>query len=82
MTIDPRGRRNPYEQVADILRARILSGELAPDTQIPSEPDLQAEFVVARGTVRKAIGRLKAEGLLVTTMGRGTFVTLEEERPS
>ena len=36
--------------------------------------DLAAEPAVSRGTVRKAIAELIAEGLLIQTHGRGTFV--------
>jgi DNA-binding GntR family transcriptional regulator len=37
--------------------------------------DLAKELDVSRGTVRKAISELTAEGLLTQTHGRGTFVT-------
>ncbi|MFF7949437.1 GntR family transcriptional regulator [Streptomyces griseorubiginosus] len=39
-----------------------------------SEVQLEAEFEVARGTVRKATAALREEGLLVTTPGMGSFV--------
>jgi GntR family transcriptional regulator len=64
-------------QVASILRARIESGELLPDRPVPSESQLQQEFGVARGTARKAIGVLREEGLVVTVMGRGSYVNPE-----
>jgi DNA-binding GntR family transcriptional regulator len=64
-------------QVANILRARIESGELLPDRPVPSESQLQQEFGVARGTARKAIGVLREEGLVVTVMGRGSYVNPE-----
>ena len=41
---------------------------------IPSEADLMARYGVSRGTVRKAIGTLVAEGLLVSRKGSGTVV--------
>lgn len=43
-------------------------------TLIPPEPELAAWMGVSRGTVRKAIDTLVAEGLLVREQGRGTFV--------
>ena len=61
-------------QVANILRGRIESGVLLPDRPVPSESQLQQEFGVARGTARKAIGVLREEGLVVTVMGRGSYV--------
>ncbi|PKT71877.1 GntR family transcriptional regulator [Streptomyces populi] len=65
--------RPKWEQIADVLRARIASGELQPRTLV-SEVQLEAEFGVARGTVRKATAALRDEGLLVTTPGMGSFV--------
>lgn len=65
--------RPKWEQIADVLRARIASGELPPRSLI-SEVQLEAEFDVARGTVRKATAALREEGLIVTTPGMGSFV--------
>ncbi|MEU5769786.1 GntR family transcriptional regulator [Streptomyces asoensis] len=65
--------RPKWEQIADVLRARIASGELPPRTLV-SEVQLEAEFDVARGTVRKATAALREEGLLTTTPGMGSFV--------
>lgn len=71
--IDYDPTRPKWEQIADVLRARITSGELPPRTLI-SEVQLEAEFDVARGTVRKATAALREEGLIVTTPGMGSFV--------
>ena len=38
---------------------------------IPNVEDLAAEFSVARGTIREALGVLEAEGLLVPLPGQG-----------
>jgi GntR family transcriptional regulator len=76
-TVDPDSATPVYMQVANILRARIESGELQPDRPVPSESQLQQEFGVARGTARKAIGVLRKEGLVVTVMGRGSYVNPE-----
>ncbi len=73
-TVDPDSATPVYVQVADILLARIESGELLPDRPVPSESQLQQEFGVARGTARKAIGLLRQQGLVVTVMGRGSYV--------
>ncbi|MEU4823115.1 GntR family transcriptional regulator [Actinomadura sp. NPDC023710] len=63
-----------YRQLAEILRARIEAGELAPGDPIPSETALEAEFDLARGTIRKAIAALREEGVIVTTRGKGSYV--------
>lgn len=71
MDYDP--TRPKWEQVADVIRRRIADGDLPPDTLV-SEVQMEAEFGVARGTVRKATAALRAEGLIVTTPGLGSFV--------
>jgi DNA-binding GntR family transcriptional regulator len=73
-SVDPESATPVYVQVAGILRARIESGKLLPDRPVPSESQLQQEFGVARGTARKAIARLREEGLVVTVKGRGSYV--------
>ena len=73
-TVDPESATPVYVQVADILRARIESGQLLPDRPVPSESQLQQEFGVARGTARKAIGLLREQGFVVTVQGRGSYV--------
>ncbi|MGW3114421.1 GntR family transcriptional regulator [Streptomyces sp. NPDC001091] len=65
--------RPKWEQIADTLRGRITSGALPPRTLV-SEVQLEAEFGVARGTVRKATAALRDEGLITTTPGMGSFV--------
>ncbi len=73
-SVDPLSATPVYVQVADILRARIESGQLPPDRPVPSESQLEQEFGIARGTARKAIALLREEGLIVTVPGRGSFV--------
>ncbi|MDG4828392.1 winged helix-turn-helix domain-containing protein [Solwaraspora sp. WMMD1047] len=63
-----------YVQVADLIAERIASGELAPETLIPSESRIQQEYGVARGTARRAVAQLVDRGLVVTIPQRGTYV--------
>lgn len=71
MDFDP--TRPKWQQIADVLRERIADGTLPPQSLV-SEVQLEAEFGVARTTVRKATAALREEGLLVTTPGMGSFV--------
>ena len=64
----------PYSQILDDLRSEILSGSRAPGGRLPSEHELAQSYTTSRPTVRRAIARLKAEGLVVTEQGRGAFV--------
>ncbi|MFG1950938.1 GntR family transcriptional regulator [Micromonospora sp. NPDC048830] len=63
-----------YRQVAEELRRRIMSGVIPAGSLLPSESALMAEFSVARGTVREALALLRAEGLIASEKGRGSYV--------
>jgi DNA-binding GntR family transcriptional regulator len=63
-----------YDQLAGILRKQIKTGELAPGALLPSESYLQEQYGVSRSTVRRALGILRNEKLVVTITARGTFV--------
>jgi DNA-binding GntR family transcriptional regulator len=71
--IDPFGEPT-WVQVTNDLRKDIESGALPPGTKLPSQPALAEIYGVARGTVDKAIRKLRDEGLLGVSIGRGTFV--------
>jgi Bacterial regulatory proteins, gntR family len=60
-------------QVARGIEADI-AGRLAPDTRLPGEGELAAQYGVARVTVRGAIQQLRDRGKVVTVHGRGTYV--------
>ncbi|SUB00955.1 Uncharacterized HTH-type transcriptional regulator yurK [Pannonibacter phragmitetus] len=66
--------RETWQSIRDRLAADILSGVLAPETQLPTEPELCAEFGAGRHSVRRAIAALAVEGKLRVEQGRGTFV--------
>jgi len=77
--IDPSSDRPVYKQIADLLRATILSGELPAGERLPSEQELVDLHGVARGTIRQAVMLLRSEGLIEVEHGRGSFV---RARPS
>jgi GntR family transcriptional regulator len=63
-----------YRQLFQQLRERIVSGQLAPDEQLPSVRDLAAELKINLLTVAKVYQLLESEGLAATRRGLGTFV--------
>lgn len=71
MEYDP--TRPKWMQIADVIRKRIKDGEY-PQNHLISEVRMEQEFNVARTTVRKVTAALRAEGLIVTTQGMGSFV--------
>jgi GntR family transcriptional regulator len=73
----PPRRADRARQVADVLRRQVLHGLVA-DGALPAEADLAADFGVSRNTVREALDRLRAEGLVVRTPGVGTMVAADK----
>jgi GntR family transcriptional regulator len=63
-----------YKRVKDHLRARMLDGTYAPETQLPTEQALCDMYEVSRITVRQALEELRQEGAVKKVHGRGTFV--------
>ncbi|WP_062435059.1 GntR family transcriptional regulator [Herbidospora daliensis] len=63
-----------YQRIADDLRRKITSGELAEGDKLPSIPALMRTHGVTNGTAQSAIRTLVAEGLVATRPGSGTRV--------
>ena len=64
---------NLTDQVYSQLKSLLLSGEWTEGTKIPSENALCRHFSVSRVVVREALQMLRAEKLIVTRHGMGTF---------
>jgi DNA-binding FadR family transcriptional regulator len=62
------------QRVVAGLKDKILAGKLPPGHKLPSEAELIDEYAVSRTVVREAVTRLRAEGLIETFQGRGSFV--------
>lgn len=80
-TVINRSSRDPaYRQIADLLRARIQSGQIKPGELLPFEGRIAQEHGVGRVTARAALRVLRDEGLVVTERGYGTRVVEPHER--
>lgn len=66
-------RTTTVDALADALRERIMSGDLAPGRRL-IERDVVERYDVARGTVRAALRELEHEGLVTVETHRGAFV--------
>ncbi len=70
------------ERLGDLLYGQILeqimSGTLNEGDKLPSENQICRSFEVSRPTVREALMRLHADGLVTTRQGSGTYV---QKRP-
>jgi len=67
-------RESVADQVATLLRQRILEGEFRPGTQVQESP-LASSLGVSRNTLREAIRILSLEGLVRRTPHRGAAVS-------
>jgi DNA-binding GntR family transcriptional regulator len=66
-------RSSTADEVVALLRARIVSGELPPGTQL-REVHLAREVGISRPTLREALQGLRQEGLVRHEPHRGMFV--------
>jgi len=55
--------------VADVLRKRIISGELPDNSTLPKQEELIDEFNVSKPSVREALRILETEGLITVLRG-------------
>lgn len=62
-------------RIEEIIKKKILDGELKPGDKLPSEVLLANELGTHRLTVNKAMSNLVRDGLLRREHGRGTFVS-------
>lgn len=67
-------RPSAVDACADALKRRILSGELAAGERLPPERELAALLGASRVTLRSALDRLAAAGLLSVRHGSGYLV--------
>ncbi|GGZ64260.1 GntR family transcriptional regulator [Paraglaciecola chathamensis] len=61
------------EQIADVLRSDIISGELEPNTKLKQQ--LAERFGTSRGPIRDVLIKLTKEGLLVSKDNVGSSVS-------
>ncbi|MCZ7562577.1 MAG: GntR family transcriptional regulator [Burkholderiales bacterium] len=71
-----------YHQVYLVLREQIVDGRFESAKPLPGEHELAGAFGVSRVTMRAALDRLVAEGLIERQRGRGTFARAAHARPA
>jgi DNA-binding transcriptional regulator YhcF (GntR family) len=74
ITLDPDADVPLGVQLDWSVRAAVASGRLRPGDRLPALRDLAAALRVNHNTVRAAVARLEADGVLETRHGAGTFV--------
>jgi GntR family transcriptional repressor for pyruvate dehydrogenase complex len=61
-------------RVADAIKAYIVSENLLPGSQLPSERKLSETLAVSRNVVREGLSILVAEGVITKKPGKGIFL--------
>ncbi|MCI4665123.1 MAG: PLP-dependent aminotransferase family protein [Neomegalonema sp.] len=75
LVIDRSDRRPLALQIAEELRRRIMTGELAAGASLPPSRQLANDLGLARSTIVTAYEQLIAEGYVVARRGAGSFVS-------
>ena len=78
IAIDVQSRKPIYEQIVERFETLIVSGVLAPDSQLPSVRALAMELSINPNTIQKAYTMLEQEGFIYPVRGRGNFVSGDE----
>jgi GntR family transcriptional regulator len=61
-------------QAVDLINGQIAGGVLKPGSRLPPERELCQQLGISRVTLRKALGKLVADGVLDASHGRGWYV--------
>lgn len=73
LNVSGSGKTSVKQKVEDFIKRSVYRGHLHPRERI-IEDDVARRLNVSRGTVREALLSLEADGLVVTTPRRGTFI--------
>jgi GntR family transcriptional regulator len=63
-----------YEQITTQIKAMIISGELMPESPLPSMRLLAKELRISVITTKRAYTDLERDGFIETVPGKGSFV--------
>ena len=74
MSFGPVKKQKVAAQVADAIRQAIISGQLQAGQSLPAERALAAQFGVNRSSIREALLRLEAWGLITIRHGESTRI--------
>lgn len=69
-----------YQQIVSDMISRISQEEWAVGDKLPSENELSEEYDASRVTIRQALAKLEADGLIDKQRGRGAFLKANPRR--
>lgn len=68
-----------YEQIAELIKKRIIRGEISTGEKLPSVREMALEVNVNPNTVQRTYRELEMMKIVETKRGQGTFVTENKE---
>ncbi|WP_261844188.1 MULTISPECIES: pyruvate dehydrogenase complex transcriptional repressor PdhR [Aliamphritea] len=72
-------QRVKQPKISDVIMGQleemVLEGTLKPGQRLPSERELAKQFDVSRPSLREAVQKLSAKGVLISRQGGGTYVS-------
>ena len=74
-TIDFQSRIPIYEQIVSQVERFIVTGILRENEQLPSVRQVAFELGINPNTIQRAYTQLEHMGVIVTAMGKGSFIT-------
>lgn len=72
--VNPIAQNNVVDTIFDEIMRHIVSGEWKIGTKIPSENELASQLQVSRNSLRQALNRFNALGIIESRHGDGTYV--------
>ena len=67
--------------IIEQIKSAIHAGMLKPGDRLPSERELAERFQASRISIREALKRLEASGLVTVKVGSGVFVAQMDSKP-
>ncbi|MET7921977.1 GntR family transcriptional regulator [Streptomyces avermitilis] len=64
----------PYQRIVQDVKDQVRLGRVESNDKLPSTRELADHYGVAPGTVQRALAELRAEGVVYSHQGRGSFI--------
>lgn len=75
MSIKSVQKQNVVNEVFEQIRQKLIAGDWAPGSRLPSEQVLCSTLNVSRVSVRSAVQRLRDLGVVITRQGSGSYIS-------
>lgn len=74
-SLNPASEQPVYQQIVDQIKRDIALGRLSSTDKIPTVRELAAQLIINPNTIAKAYKILEQQGIVITRVGAGTFVS-------